>query len=138
MATRKADDLNPQALFSSDLTSELATMQRIAMALGDLRDDQARERVLRWAMERFLPALAAQSGPVASVPSQHSPPAPTAACDDNDATLAVDGIDELFEEAKSADPNARRRQPSANEPVESMVKSFVADFQKLARDWNGV
>lgn len=42
------------------IDEELAAMARIVDALGDL-DDGARERVMRWATDRFFPASMQQT-----------------------------------------------------------------------------
>src|ERR1700686_567430 len=41
-----------------DLRMELAAMHAVGSAIGELRDQDARLRILRWAMERFHPDFA--------------------------------------------------------------------------------
>src|SRR5579864_1012111 len=38
-----------------DIRMELAAMEAVGTAIGELRDHDARLRILRWAMERFHP-----------------------------------------------------------------------------------
>jgi hypothetical protein len=56
----------------------------------------------------------------------------------NDPGLAVTGLETLFEMEKMDEPVAPPEQPVAipEQPVASMISRFVADFQKLARDWS--
>jgi hypothetical protein len=136
MTPRKTDETPGQALLASDVTTELAAMQRVAMALGDLRDEQARLRVIRWAMERYFPAAAVEtaSGPAAVSASGISA---------SDATLEVDSLTDFFVrntvvDSDDDDCTDQPAKPAVREPIESMVKGFVADFQQLAAAWQGV
>jgi hypothetical protein len=159
MATRSAvqEAGQPQ---SPDLTAELAAMQKIATALNELRDAQARLRVLRWA-EGFsgVPDAAASVSVPTGQPALLAlfPPPPSYG---PDTTLTLDGYD-LFGDGPSDDPPPQRapgmspqgtpgmaaqgtsgmaplRTPGmAEETLDSMVKGLVADFHQIARDWNG-
>ena len=135
MTPRRTEDTPSQALLASDVTTELAAMQRVAMALGDLRDEQARLRVIRWAMERYFPAAAVEA---ASCPA----PLSTSNLSASDATLEVDSLTDFFVH-DTVDPDDddcthQPTKPAVREPIESMVKGFVADFQQLAAAWQGV
>jgi hypothetical protein len=57
--------------------------------------------------------------------------------------LGVDNLDSLFEDLPSPPlpaPQAAAATPSSPspEPVASMLRSFVEEFQQLARDWGSV
>jgi hypothetical protein len=112
---------------TNDLMTEIDAMQKVGTALAELSDD-ARVRVLQWAADRFLQT------PVAARPA----PAPAAAppATPQDASLAVDGLGEFFQDAL-AQPYVERTPRAGDEPLESMVKGFVDDFQRLAREWQG-
>jgi hypothetical protein len=99
------------------------------MALGDLRDEQARLRVIRWAMERFFPAGVIE-------PARSSAPA-AANASGSDAMLEVDSLNEFFVRDTVDSDDDVCTEPAAHEPVESMVKGFVADFQRIAAAWQG-
>ena len=75
--------------------AELAAMQKIATALGDLGDDEARRRVLRWA-DRFSPST--RGAGCTTVSFGAATPAPTLRR--QDAMLAIDGLN-LFEDDPS-------------------------------------
>jgi len=75
-----------------DLRIELAAMKAVSAALEALPDVESRQRVLRWAADRFAILLAAASA-VEATPSSSSSQGPIA---DADADLGVDGIDQLF------------------------------------------
>ena len=123
-------------------------MQQIASALEGLRDEQARLRVMRWAMERFFPAFAAQTLERAGSAADTTT---ASEMDAEDTTLEVAGLDELFMEdtlhprvethQHRVDLHQHRvdlhRPAVGREPIESMVKGFVADFQRVANEWQG-
>jgi hypothetical protein len=152
MATRSAVQEAPGEPQSPELMAELAAMQKIATALNELRDAQARLRVLRWA-EGFsgVPDAAASVSVPAAQPALSAlfpPPTPYGP----DTTLTLDGYD-LFGDGPSDESTPQRipamapqRTPSmapqrtpamAEETLDSMVKGLVADFHQIARDWNG-
>ncbi len=132
MATHQATEAPSEAGVLPDLMAELTAMQKIAAALSELGDDEARRRVVRWA-DRFAPeAPAARVAPEAAV----TPAVPAAQSPRRrDATLSIDGLN-LFED----DPpdSEKRAAPATGEaPLESMIKSFVDEFQQVAREWQG-
>jgi hypothetical protein len=121
----------------ADVTTELDVMQAVGRALTQLPDDEARRRVLRWINDRFQPSAArfdddTPGGPHPSV----------------DSTLGIDGLSEFFErpglepimhaEAVDLDlglePEAAPEQPQ----LESLVRGFVNDFQRIALEWQSV
>src|SRR5207247_1813479 len=118
-----------EALLAADLTTEIETMQRIAMALGNLRDQQARARVMRWAMERFIPAFAALAPhPAAREQPQSVAEEPTGP----DGTLEVCDLDEFFVDNTVHHPHVERTRAVGTRPLESVVKGFGADFRRIA------
>jgi hypothetical protein len=120
------------------ITLEIEAMRAIGAALARLHDIDARQRVLRWALERFVPG--AYVAPPVPTATKHADddllalPAvadvddqPSAACD-----LSIDGVESMF--APDA-VNEEPVDPRDNSSVSTMVKSFVTDFQRLAREW---
>jgi hypothetical protein len=73
------------------LAAELGAMQIIAKALSDVRDRDARQRVLSWAQERFTEL------PPAPLPVCVATPKPA---QDDDDTLSVEGLQEFFEQPR--------------------------------------
>ena len=110
-------------------------MAAIGRALGDLTDPAARQRVLRWACERF--EVDALQSPAVGVPaiSAVAPPA--------DADLAVDSLTDMFAVQSSAnDDDSLSLEPRAvvqteKTSLETAIRSFAADFQRFADEWNG-
>jgi len=105
-------------------------MQAIAVALAQLEDEETRARVLHWATERFcrtVPVVPVVTGPapsaLADVPQLPSSPAP--APDDG---LSVSALGEMF---SSHQPDREQSQP-----VNGMLREFVADFQSIVHEWN--
>jgi hypothetical protein len=134
MATRSAAHEGPDQPESSDLMAELAAMQKIGTALTELRDSEARFRVLRWA-EGFSATPGAPASvpvPTAHTALRASAPLPQGP----DTTLTLDGYD-LFGDAPSDEPPPLRTPGAAEETLDSMVKGLVADFHQIARDWHG-
>lgn len=110
---------------SDPLTAELDALATIARALVALPDAQTRTRVLRWALERFPPDATA-TGRVQTAVAVADP------------MLAVDALDDVFERCEPAEPMARAQSPREEaQPVESMVRGFVSDFQRLVVEWQG-
>jgi hypothetical protein len=106
--------------------TELSAMQAIASALTSLPDGEARTRVLRWAAEHF------DADMTPSVPQPETPQAATALQSEGDPL----NLDTIFDDGIA--PSFTTRKPvrrSAKPPVVTALNNFVADFQKLARDW---
>jgi len=101
------------------LSVELIAICAVGKALASLEDAEARKRVLRWANERFQPALTAPTQALvpASVPSPATVPPLRLA---SEPDLTVDGLDDLFE------------QPAA--PVAAKVTEDNGVVQSLAED----
>ena len=132
LTPRSTQKTPEEALFASDVATELAAMERIAMALGDVRDVRIRLRVMRWAMERFLATAAPHTATAAA-------PAPAAVVASIDRTLEVGDLHDFFvndtvgaDDDDCTQPAAEETQPAAEESIESMLKSFVTDFQRIA------
>ena len=125
MTPRSAQKTPEEALSASDVATELAAMQRIAMALSDVPDIRIRLRVMRWAMERFLATAAPQTAAPAA-------PAHAAAVASFDTTLDVADLHEFFVNDTVDADDDDCTEPAAEESIESMLKSFVTDFQRIA------
>ena len=131
-STQKTLERAEEALVASDVSTELAAMQRIAMALGDVHDVRIRLRVMRWAMERFLATAAPHTATAAA-------PAPAAVVASVDRTLEVGDLHDFFvndtvgaDDDDCTEPAAEETQSAAEESIESMLKSLVTDFQRIA------
>ena len=111
----------------NDLADELDALAVIGRTLGGL-DPAARDRVLRWAMERFDASQRATQTAASGRRVQ-------------DPALSVDGA-ELFgpkRPAERVDETLTLPGPStAPRGVDSMVRGFVTDFQRLVIEWQGV
>ena len=121
----------------ADVTIELEVIQVVGRALTQLPDDEARRRVLRWINDRFQPSAArydddTPAGPHPSV----------------DSTLGIDGLSEFFERpgselimhAETTDLDlGLEPEPEPEQPqLESLVRGFVNDFQRIALEWQSV
>lgn len=136
------------------VSAELAAMHAIAAALARVRDPQARLRVLRWATDRF------QASTTAGVPPQAADTAMIVAIAEEDPTLAVENLYDLFESSASNDmcdmfetpasasaalavatpapePACEPRKQAREEParLETLVRGFASEFQRLAMEW---
>jgi hypothetical protein len=112
---------------ANDLADELDALAVVGRTLSGL-DRAARDRVLRWAVERFdVSDPGTGTGAIARQ------------CED--PALSVDGV-ELFDRKSAAervDEALTIPGPSTTPPgVESMVRGFVMDFQRLVIEWQGV
>jgi hypothetical protein len=134
---------------TDNMTDEVEAIRAVGRALAQLSDDASRVRVLRWAAERF------QIDATVSVARSTASSVNTANLDATDPTLSMDGLHELFP-AVSADDDRTLNAHSpmmASEPADellahveemppvegapqpdSMLHSFVNDFQRLAND----
>jgi len=136
---------------SDEVGAEVEAMREVARALAALPDAQSRARVLRWAMERYhldatpmaapvLPVVAAPAVPVAMA-APAVPEAMTVAGPDQ--SLEVDSLFDLFPATHPADIDeqslslAEPSRPAQESGIESMIRGFVADFQRFALEWQG-
>jgi hypothetical protein len=116
------------------LDLELSAMHDIAAALGEL-DPPARARVLHWLQERLhdeagpMQTAATAPTPPATVPTLRAVPPPVSASDE---LLSVETLNELFESDGPAAPAE-----AAPQPITGMLREFVAEFQDIAREWDG-
>jgi hypothetical protein len=120
---------------NDQLGIELEAMSTIGRTLDAIDDAALRQRVLNWALARWG---SDRSHPVSSEPAARIPPTATT----NDPSLAVDFIGELFGDDPAdvkpgTTPEIERQAAGAKAPVESMLQSLAADFQRLADEWNG-
>ncbi len=125
------------------LTEEIEAMAAIARVLGEMTDPAARQRVLNWACERFAAGRAVVEQ---SEADSHAV----------DPDLAVDSLGEMFasrtEQAIDDDlsefaapdafapPESSAATPPPDMsklPIETVLRSFAADFQRFADEWNG-
>jgi len=125
------------------LTSELEAMAAIGRVLGTLPDDAARQRVLRWACERFG---LEKSAVAALVPEAVLAKAVSVA---DDPALKLDSLEDMFQTASpdqddltipesELTPVARATPlDQSRQPVETVLRSFVKEFQRFAEEWNG-
>ena len=118
--------------------TELEAMAVISRVLETLPDAAVRQRVLRWAAERVggdavaLSALAdAKKAPIAVA---------------DDPALKLDSLEDMFEKPPIAveddlavvldEPIVATPEPSTL-PVADILRSFAAEFQRFAEEWNG-
>lgn len=103
---------------TNGLLRELETMTAIARVLGTL-DPAARERVIRWAVEKFQVEISATSA-LAAIGA----PART-----HEQTR--DELNDLL------DTPAAAAEVRGKEPIDALVRELAADFQRLALESNG-
>src|SRR5689334_20675170 len=129
--------MTPQFQVRDTLADELEAIAAIGRALANVPDPVARVRILRWAVDRFLPS----EGPATSASTPASGSSATAPASSStaaaDQTLAVESLGELFAPDAPAPP-AVQQPPAGKQPVETLVRGFVSDFQRLVVEWQGV
>ena len=140
--TLELSDVRAVAAPASDtpLTVELEAMATIGRVLDVIHAPDIRHRVLSWACERW------------GDPAKRVNPASTSLANDptlsldaidgvNDPALSVDSIDDLFGEVRDnrpgVAPTPMDAAATAKAPVETMLRSLAADFQRLTDEWNG-
>jgi hypothetical protein len=108
------------------LSEELQAMAAVGRVLDGIDDPAVRQRVLRWANERFL--------------IERPPTSASAKISQADPALAVDSLSDMFPNDRLDRDESRDKLTlvAANEPVETTLRSFVADFQRLAKDWQNI
>lgn len=85
-------DTRPEHARSEDLTAELEALQAVGQALANLGNPESRQRVLRWAAERF------QIEPSSSLPVMAVAVAePPAVVTETDCELSLEGVADLFD-----------------------------------------
>jgi len=87
MTKRRLVGITPADTVPDDIEMELAAMEAVGTAIGELRDADARLRILRWATERFDPHSAR------TPKNSLMPQAARADLDD----VSVDNLDGLFD-----------------------------------------
>jgi hypothetical protein len=138
----------------SSTDPELTAMQGVADALAGLPDAAARIRVLRWALDRFAAGEEEIFGSADAPPPARSLTIVPARKPDIHADLEVCDLEDLFERRMNGDaedgdvvdgtpaplvstePVVEDTRRAANQPVASMIRGFVEDFRKLAREWD--
>jgi hypothetical protein len=133
---------------SESVSREIEAMATIGRVLGDLTDPSARQRVLKWAAERFAseqPVVPAIVPVVAAQPAVVVAPALA-----TDADLLVDSLNDMFAVAtpyvdddlgEFAAPAAQTQTQPVEEmrklPLETLLRSLASDFRAFADEWNG-
>lgn len=132
VASEAPVDGRPESSPSEELNAELAAIQAVGLILAELRDQESRKRVLRWAFDHFQMEAFSDprgAGSAVAAPEEHR------VRKDND-TLSLDGLI-LFADRDEPDEIAEfpvRERPSvaADQSLESLVQGFVANFQRVA------
>lgn len=110
------------------IATELEAMRHIARALDMLPDADARDRVMRWAADRYA-ASAGAPAPLEPIRAAADP------------SLAVDGLADLFPHGDATRRDALLLAAGAIDPprtgMESLLRDFVADFRQFALEWQG-
>jgi hypothetical protein len=104
---------------ADDVVTEREAMAAIDRALETLKQPSARQRVMRWAAEKFHLETSA------STPAQRAVGAPLA---EQESDAAVND---------SVDNGAAAEQVRGNEPVDQLFRELAADFQRLALERHG-
>jgi hypothetical protein len=122
-----------------DLGIELEAMSTIGRTLDAIENPALRQRILNWALERW------GGGDSLRKPNADAAAPRAAISPANDPSLSVDSIGDLFGDraveprssGSTSDDTLVVPQPAAKAPVETMLQSLAADFQRLADEWNG-
>jgi hypothetical protein len=136
VSSRDDDDRDDKHDGHDTLGIELDAMAAIGRALDAIEDPALRQRILNWAFDRWGTEPMHAAGSNAS-----AVPAGKAAA--NDPGLSVDSLGDLFgDRPAEARPGTAPEilefeAPPAKAPVETMLQSLAADFQRLAAEWNG-
>ena len=126
MTKRQLVGITPADTVPDDIEMELAAMDAVGTAIGELRDADARLRILRWATERFDPHFSR------TPKNSLMPQAARADLDD----VSVDNLDGLFDNdapVVNAGTQSGRSQPELG----SLFRDFVSEFQQLASEMQG-
>jgi len=105
---------------------ELEAMSTIGRTLDAIDDPALRQRILNWAVQRWGVDRSRTDAVEGTAKSLAFRPV-------DDPALSVDSIGDLFADSP-ADVSSK---PEGKAPVESMLQSLAADFQRLADEWNG-
>jgi hypothetical protein len=115
---------------------ELEAMSTIGRTLDAIEDPALRRRILNWVMQRWGVERSRTDTVEGTARSLSIDPA-------NDPALSVDSIGDLFADSPAGVRPANAvdvhipSKPMGKAPVESMLQSLAADFQRLADEWNG-
>jgi hypothetical protein len=101
----------------ADIRRELEVMTAVARIVGTLDQPAARERVIRWAAEKFQIDIAA-TPPLGSV----------------GAPIDLDSLEEAID---GADTPAAAQQVRGKEPLDAIIREIAADLQRLALGAHG-
>ena len=110
------------------LSEELEAMAVIGRVLDGIDDPAVWQRILRWGNERFF---------LIEQPSHVSAPVEISS---SDSALAVDSIGDMFpsDRLDRGESHDKFTLVATNRPVEASLRSFFADFQRLAKDWQKI
>jgi hypothetical protein len=102
----------------ADIRRELEVMTAVARIVGTLDQPAARERVIRWAAEKFQIDIAA------------TPPLGSLGAPIDQESIPEEAID-------GADSPAAAQQVRGKEPLDAIVREIAADLQRLALGAHG-
>ena len=102
----------------ADVRRELEVMTAVARIVATLDQPAARERVIRWAAEKFQIDIAA-TPPLGSVGAP------------------IDPENTVEESTDSTDRTAAAQQVRGKEPLDAIVREIAADLQRLALGGHG-
>jgi hypothetical protein len=138
MATYSDRQLQKATL--EDVALELEVIQAVGRALARLPDADAQRRVVRWLTDRFQPSPAVVANDRSDGPGSGSALV--------DPALVVDELADLFElpgtgpmtmhrdaDAMGAAPAPAAAKAQGEIGIDSLVRGFVSDFQRLALEW---
>ena len=121
------------------LMTELEAMAVISRVLETLPDSATRQRVLRWAAERAGVEAVTFSKTLEATTMSPVRPA-------DDPALKLDSLEDMFgtvapvEDSLTVavdDPIAATLPDTSKAPVADVLRSFAAEFQRFAEEWNG-
>jgi hypothetical protein len=127
---------------SGSLSGEIEAMAAIGRALDHLTDSTARQRVLKWATERFaadqpvVPVAADQPAGVAGAPLVADSDLAVDSLNDMFAVAAPD-VDDDLGEFGALPAQAQPAEAVQKLPLETLLRSLASDFRAFADEWNG-
>jgi len=162
MAAASTNDVTNADPMLDDIAVELAAMQAIARALASIRNSETRQRVVMWATERFRipttfaaparptapasiaddPALAVETlydlfdhpRTTAAMPASQAMQIALAETEDDTLTLTDLPPQAAAAPAQAHDATTPREEPA----LDTLVKGFANELQRLAVEWQTV
>jgi hypothetical protein len=130
-----------EGMATDGLTLELEVIQTVGRALAKLPDPEAQRRVIQWINDRFRPSpiVASADRPDRAISRSAAANPGLAANEGFELARATNSRPQLeVRREAGAEPMHREVTAAPTEGIEELVRGFVADFQRVALEWQGV